>query len=59
MPKQRVPNTDLNLAVLGDESVTRTSADRSAEKSKKPAGLRAHAKGHSATEDTVDVERKK
>jgi hypothetical protein len=59
MPNKPVLNTDLNLAVLGDESVTRTSADRSAEKSKKPAGLRAYAKSDSATEDTVAVERKK
>jgi hypothetical protein len=59
MPNEPVHNADLNFAVREDESVTHTSADRSAEKSKKPGGLRAYAKGQSATEDTVDVERKK
>lgn len=59
MPNEPVLNADLNFAALEDESVTYTSADQPAEKSKRPVGVAAAAEGRTATEDTVYVERKK
>ncbi|UMB69316.1 hypothetical protein [Mycobacterium paraterrae] len=50
---------DLDFALLDSESVTRTSTDHSAEKSLKPLQFAADSRSHSATEDTVDIERKK
>jgi hypothetical protein len=60
MPNEPVHDTDLNFSLLEDKTVTYTSADHPAEKSKRPLTLAAYAKGRSATEHTVDrVERKK
>ena len=60
MPDEPIHDTDINRAMLDDEAVTYTSADQSAEKTRKPATLADRAEGRSATEHTVDrVEREK
>lgn len=60
MPDKSLPDADLNLAVLDATTVTHSSADRSAEKSKRTAQIAGHLKGGTATADEPDhIERKK
>lgn len=58
MPNQAA-SADLDFALLDHESVTHTSTDHPAEKSLRPLKFSADSQDHSATEDTVDAERKK
>ena len=60
MSDKSLPDADLNLAVLDATTVTHSSADRSAEKSKRAAQIAGHLEGGTATADTPDhIERKK
>ncbi len=59
MPNKSLPDTGLNLAVLDAELVTHTSADQSAEKSKRASQIAGHAKGDDSTAHTPDLTARK